>query len=320
MYNTIFQKQKVMRRVVYSLIPLFLMAIYLYGWRALAQAVVVFAAGIVTEYIFEKKRGKKVSEAVLVTCALFTLSLPPALPLWISVIGIVFAVAVVKEMYGGFGRNIFNPAIGGRLFIWIAFAAPFASAWMEPGGFGAGEAGIDLVTAATPLEQMQNGSFPDIWNLIIGTRAGSMGESSILLITIAGLYLVYTKTAQWRLVVSTLLGALILSASLFWAGISNVPPQYAMLSGSIWIGAFYFATDPISAPNKKSAQWIYGLLIGTISILVRVFTDFNAGLSFGVFVANVFSSLLDEIMPDPKKKKKAVPAGNATAKPKEAAA
>lgn len=319
MYDTIFQKQKVMRRVVYSLIPLFLMALYLYGWRVLAHTAVIFAAGILTEYIFERKRGKKVSEAVLVTCALFTLSLPPALPVWISVVGIVFAVAVVKEMYGGFGRNIFNPAIGGRLFIWIAFAAPFASAWMEAGGFGSGEAGVDLITAATPLEQMQNGTLPDIWNLIIGTRAGSMGESSILLITIAGLYLVFTKTAQWRLVVSTLLGALALSAGLFWAGVSDVAPHYAMLSGSIWFGAFYFATDPITAPNKKSAQWIYGILIGSISILVRVFTDFNAGLSFGVFVANVFSSLLDELMPAPRKKKAAKPA-KTSAKPKEAAA
>ncbi|MFP4509075.1 MAG: RnfABCDGE type electron transport complex subunit D [Spirochaetaceae bacterium] len=308
-----------MRRVLYSLVPLFLMAVYLYGWRVLAHAAVVFAAGIITEYIFERKRGKKVSEAVLVTAALFTLSLPPALPVWISVIGIIFAVAVVKEMYGGFGRNIFNPAIGGRLFIWIAFAAPFASAWMEPGGFGSGEAGIDLITAATPLEQMEEGTFPEIWNLLIGTRAGSLGESSILLITIGGLYLIFTKTAQWRLVLSTLLGALILSSALFYTGVSSIPPHFAMLSGSIWFGAFYFATDPITAPNKKSAQWIYGLLIGTITVLVRVFTGFNAGLSFGVFVANVFSSLLDEIMPAPKKKK-AVKSDKSGAKLKEAAA
>lgn len=303
MYNQIFQKQKIMRRVVYSLVPMWLMGIYLYGWWPVAQALVVFPVGILVEYLFEKKRGKKVSEAVLVTCSLFTLALPPALPLWISAIGIAFAVAIAKEAYGGFGRNVFNPAITGRLFIWIAFAAPFATAWAVGGAFGAGETGVDLVTAATPIEMMNQGEMPDLMNLLIGTRSGSIGESSIILLALSGIYLIWTKTAQWRLILSTLLSAGVLSVIFYEAGLSPYPPHLAMFSGSIFFVAVYFATDPITAPNKASSQWIYGFIIGAVTVLVRAFTGFNAGASFGIFVANVFSCLIDEIMPDPKRTK-----------------
>ncbi len=303
MYSQIFQKQKIMRRVVYSLVPLFIFGIYLYGWRPVAQALVVFPVGIAVEYLFEKKRGKKVSEAVLVTCALYTIALPPAVPLWISAVGIAFAIAIAKEAYGGFGRNVFNPAITGRLFIWIAFAAPFATAWMTPGGFGAGEAGVDLVTAATPLEMMEGGDMPRLADLLIGTRSGSIGESSIILIALSGIYLIWTKTAQWRLILSTLISAAGLSAVFYYSGVSPFPPHYAMFSGSVFVVAVFYATDPISAPNKTNAQWIYGFIIGLVTVLVRAFTGFNEGASFGIFVANVFSSLLDELMPNPKKPK-----------------
>ncbi len=319
MYSQIFQKQKVMQRVVYSLVPLFLFSIYLYGWWPIAQAVVVFSVGILVEYLFEKQRGKRISEAVLVTCSLFTLALPPTLPLWISAVGIAFAVGIGKEVYGGFGRNVFNPAITGRLFIWIAFAAPFATAWMEPGGFGAGEAGVDLITAATPIEVLEDGGSVDFVDLLIGTRAGSIGESSIILIALSGIYLVWTKTAQWRLMVSTLLGAAVLSFVFYETGLSPLPTEYAIFSGSLFFVAVYFATDPITAPNKPGSQWIYGIIIGAVTVLVRAFTDFNAGASFGIFVANVFSCLLDEIMPAPKKKKKAKKPTKKPATAKEAA-
>lgn len=304
MSKQIFQKQKIMRRVVYSLVPMFLFSIYLYGWWPIAQALVVFPIGIGVEYLFEKQRGKKVSEAVLVTCSLFTLALPPALPLWISAIGIAFAVAIGKEVYGGFGRNIFNPAITGRLFIWIAFAAPFATAWMVPGSFGAGEAGVDIVTAATPLQQMKTGTMPEFTDLLIGTRAGSIGESSIILIALGGIYLLWTKTAQWRLMVSTLLGGAVLSFIFHQTGLSPYPTHYAVFSGSLFIVAVYYATDPITAPVQTNSQWVYGIIIGSVTVLIRTFTGFNAGASFGIFVANVFSALLDEILPKPKKKKK----------------
>lgn len=307
MLQNLFQKQLMMRRVVYSLVPIFLFSIYLYGWRVLAICAVVFVVGILTEWVFEKRRNKKVSEAVLVTCSLYALSLPPATPLWIAAIGIIFGVAIGKEIYGGFGRNIFNPAITGRLFIYITFATALSESWMAPGAFGtAGPAGVDAITAATPLAVMrQTAENPDIVNLLLGFRAGSIGESSVILIVAAAVYLIWTKTAQWRLIVSTALSAGILTAAFYYTGIApDLVPQLAMMSGSILYVAVFMSTDPVSAPNKPASQWIYGAIIGSVSILVRSFSGFPEGTSFGVLLGNVSASLLDELLPKQKKKKK----------------
>lgn len=306
MAQKIFQKQLIMRRVLYSLVPIFLFSVYLYGWRVLAVVGVTFALGILTEYIMEKRKNKKVSEAVLVTSALYSLSLPPATPLWIVAVGIIFAVFIGKEVYGGFGRNIFNPAITGRLFIYITFATVLASSWMVPGAFGtAGAAGVDALSAATPLTAMRNGQMPNWLDLLIGTRGGSIGESSTILIVAAAIYLIWTKTAQWRLIVSTVLSAGILTSVFYFTGLApNLPPHLAMMSGSILYVSVFMTTDPVSAPNQKNSQWVYGALIGTVTILVRTFSGFPEGTSFGILMGNVFASLIDELMPKPKKKKK----------------
>ncbi|MFP4484698.1 MAG: RnfABCDGE type electron transport complex subunit D [Spirochaetota bacterium] len=307
MAQKIFQKQVIMRRVLYSLAPIFLFSIYLYGWRPIAVVAVTFVLGILTEYIVEKRKNKKVSEAVLVTCAIYSLAMPPAVPLWIVAVGIVFAVFIGKEVYGGFGRNIFNPAITGRLFIYITFATVMATSWMAPGAFGtAGEAGVDALSAATPLTAMRNGEMPSWLDLLIGTRAGSIGESSTILIVAAAIYLIWTNTAQWRLVVSTALSAGILTTIFYFTGLApNLPPHLAMMSGSILYVSVFMSTDPVSAPNQKNSQWVYGALIGTVTILVRTFSGFPEGTSFGIIMGNVFAGLIDELMPKPKKKKTA---------------
>src|SRR5690606_36933958 len=134
--GAVFQKQAIMRKVVYSLIPIFLWSVYLYGWRVLAVTSVVFGVGILAEFVMEKAKNKKVSEAVWVTSALLALSLPPAVPLWIAAVASAFAVVMGKGVYGGFGRNIFNPAITGRIFTYISFPLLLQTTWMIPGMFG----------------------------------------------------------------------------------------------------------------------------------------------------------------------------------------
>lgn len=286
-----FQKQIMMRRVIYSLIPIYLFAIYLYGVRLLWLSVFVFGAGIFTEWIMEKRRNKKVSEAVLVTCLLIVLSLPPQTPWWIAVIGTVFGVLIGKEVYGGFGRNIFNPAITARIFIYITFANIMTSGWIKPGGFG-----VDTISTATPLEMLRAGEHLSNFNLFFGLRAGSFGESSILLILIAAVYLIWTKTASWRIMLSTFGSAAILTSALYLAGIdSAMPPIQALMSGSLIFVTVFMATDPVSAPKKHSSQWVYGIIIGVTSILVRTFSLFSEGTSFGVLMGNTFASLLDQI-------------------------
>ncbi len=299
-----FQKQVIMRRVVYSLIPIYLFSIYLYGWRVLTVSAVVFGLGILVEYIVERKRNKKVSEAVLVTCALYSLALPPAIPLWVAGTGIVFAVFMGKEVFGGFGRNIFNPAITGRLFVYITFPTIMDRSWMVAGRFGTLEAGVDTLTAATPLNTMRLGEMPEVLNMFFGLRNGSIGEGSILLILAAAVYLIVTKTANWRLIISTAVSGTLLSAILYYAGASPFPPLLGVMAGSLLFVSVFMATDPVSAPNKPVAQWIYGSVIGTVSVLVRVFAGFPEGTSFGIMIGNTFASLIDEYSPAAKKKKK----------------
>lgn len=320
-----FQKQLMMRRVVYSLIPIFLFSVYLYGWRPAAVAALVFALGIATEYVMVrgfpflrkkedggvsgKKPRKKVSEAVLVTCALFSLAMPPGVPMWVAAVGIIFAVLMGKGVYGGFGRNVFNPAITGRLFIYIAFPTVLANAWMTPGAFGTGlelaaATTIDGVTGATPLAMIRNGMLPEFWKMFVGLRSGSMGESSALLILLAAVYLIYTKTANWKIMLSTLVSAALFSTIFFLTDLSPIPPHYAMVSGSLLFVAVFMTTDPVSAPNKPAAQWIYGALIGAVAIVIRTFSAFPEGTSFGILVGNTFASLIDEMVPKKKKAKR----------------
>jgi Na+-transporting NADH:ubiquinone oxidoreductase subunit B len=288
-----FQKQTIMRRVLLSLVPIYLLGLYLYGWRLLFLAALIFPVGIACEYILEKRKNKKISEAVLVTCSLYLLSLPAHTPWWIAIVGIIFGVVIGKEVYGGFGRNIFNPAISGRLFVYIAFPNPLQSGYLEPGRFGIG---VDAVSGATNLGILRDGGSIDWLMSFLGIRPGAMGESSILLILLAAAYLIVTRTASWRIILSTFLSAAVLTTILHYAGVAAAFfPLDAVLSGSIFFVCVFIATDPVSAPKKSLSHWLYGLIIGSTSILIRTFSLFPEGTSFGVLLGNTFASLLDRM-------------------------
>jgi len=291
----VFQKQIMMRRVLYSLAPIFLFSVYLYGWRSLAVTATSIILGTMTEYFMERTRKKPVSEAVLVTCVLYALSLPPKTPLWVVGVGIVFAVFFGKEVYGGFGRNVFNPAITGRLFVYITFATLLSASWMVPGGFGAH---ADAVSTATPLALLRQGkgSELDLLDLFTGLRGGALGESSIALILLAAVYLLATKTASWRIVFSTVGSAALFSFVLDFFGVKGAFPALAsMMSGSVLFIAVFMATDPVSAPKKPVSQWVYGIVIGTVAILLRLYSAFPEGTSFAVLIGNTFACLIDEL-------------------------
>jgi len=297
-----------MRRVVYSLIPIFAFSVLLYGWRSLTICAAVFPLGIATEYIFTRSRGKKVSEAVLVTCALYALSMPPAVPLWIAAVGIVFGVGFGKCIFGGFGRNVFNPAIAGRLFVYVAFPQGMQRSFLPPWKPGMPwiswlNTSVDSATAATPLVDIREGAALNLFDLLTGFRIGALGESAIILIVLAGVYLILTKTANWKIMLSTVFSFSAVIVVLWIASVPSVggsapfPPIESLLSGSILFVAVFMATDPITAPKKPGAQWVYGILIGGVSALIRVFSLFPEGVSFGILIGNTFASLLDECFP-----------------------
>jgi len=283
---------------MYALIPAIAASVYFFGWRSLLMLAVVCIAGFLTEFAFLRAYYKEpVSSAVFVSCFLFTLSLPPTLPLWIAVVGIVFGIAFGKMVFGGFGRNIFNPALTGRAFIYISFGGPMTSAWV--GHIGGGAGGLihfkaDAVTQATPLVQLARGVPVSKISMFLGNEAGCLGETSAILLLIGGIYITFRKFANWRIVLSTFLGMLALQTAFWVLQIGNaMDPLSAVIGGGFMMGAWFMATDPISASQTNPGRWIFGLLIGILTVLIRTFSIWPEGMMFAILLGNMFAPIID---------------------------
>lgn len=296
-----FMKQKMMRKVIYALIPLILAGIYFYGWRTLVLLTVVTLAACATEWLFIRKTTKKITEAVLVTAILYTLTLPPSVPFLIAIIGIVFGVLFGKMVFGGFGKNPFNPALVGRAFIYVNFPRAMTMEWIEPAKGLMGNLSrftVDTISQSTPmLNYRSTGEMADMSKIILGNIAGSIGETSAILIILGGLYLLYTKTASKETVIGLLGSFIILSGALYFMGMEQIPnPIFGLFSGGLLFGAFFMATDPISSPKTKEAKYIYGALIGIITVIIRGFALFAGGMMFAILIGNTFAPILDEMV------------------------
>jgi len=312
--NQYFMQQKMMRKVIYSLIPIILASIYFFGWRSLCLMTWITLWGGLTEYIFDKKYGKGiVSEAVVVTAILFTLTLPPSTPYWVGALGIIFGVIFGKEVFGGFGKNVFNPALVARAFVYVSFPQPLTIEWSHAttsflGGFTQYMTkGVDTISTATPMLRFrETGELSSYIDLFFGRVSGSMGETSAILIILAGIYLIYTKTAAWQTMAGVLSGFIGLSLILRLFGFTAIPnPIFGVLSGGLLFGAVFMATDPISSAKTKEGKWIYGILIGVITVIIRGYALFAGGIMFAILVGNTFAPIIDEGVKYYKKSKKA---------------
>ena len=310
--NSVIQKQPIMLKVVYALIPLVIASVYFYGWRSLAILAFVNVVGFLSEYIFVRGGKQKVSSAVFVTNFLFALSLPPTIPFWIAGVGIAFGVIFGKMVFGGFGRNVFNPAISGRAFIYASFGYHLSSRFVQPvggalGGFVAWQPAVDTVSQATPLIDLAAGKAVPFMDLFIGSTAGSLGETSAVLI------MMIQKTASWHIVVPGILGFLGMQSILFFSGVEGaIPPHYALFAGSILYGMMYMATDPVSsAQTTNLGRWIYGAFIGILTVLIRTFSIWPEGITFAILLANMFAPLLSYTIVETRKRKKAKAEGAA---------
>jgi len=295
--------QKPMMRVVYALIPLQLASIYFFGWRALAILVVVNIAGFLSEYAFARVYKTQVSSAVFVTNFLFAMSLPPTVPFWIAIVGIVFGVVFGKMVFGGFGRNVFNPAISGRAFIYVSFGAQMTAhgAWVDPvrgffGGISTWQA--DAISSATPLPELAAGTHVPLLNLFLGNVSGSFGETSALLILIGGIYLIVKKIASYQIVLGGVLGYGVLQAVLWLGGVHGAyDPLSGVLAGSFLYVALFMATDPVSAGQTTDAgRWIFGLIFGLLTGLIRTFSVWPEGATFAILIANMFAPLINHLL------------------------
>ncbi|MBN2324509.1 MAG: RnfABCDGE type electron transport complex subunit D [Spirochaetes bacterium] len=282
------------KRVLYALAPVVVTSIYLFGWRSLLLLIVVSVAAYLTEFVFVRSYYKEpVTSAVFVTAFLFTLSLPPTVPIWIALVGIVFGVAIGKMAFGGFGRNVFNPALTGRAFIYISFGAYMTSSWVEPfKSFPGGFINFlsDATTKATPLAGGAASHLP----LFFGNVSGSLGETSAVLLLLGGIYIMVKKAANYRIVLSGVIGMLAFQTVLWAAGVRNaLDPLAAATSGGFMLGILFMATDPVSAPGTNKARWIYGALIGVLTVLIRTFSIWKEGVMFAILLGNMFNPILD---------------------------
>jgi len=256
----------------------------------------VFIVGGFWEVLFASVRKHEVNEGFFVTSILFALILPATIPLWQAALGITFGVVVAKEIFGGTGRNFLNPALAGRAFLFFAYPAEISgdTVWVA----------ADAYSGATMLSQAAAGSL-DYGNVALWTDAfygfiaGSVGEVSTLAVALGGLMIIYLRIASWRIVAGTFVGTILFAALLNWAG-STTNPMFAMpwywhvVVGGWALGAFFMATDPVSASFTNKGKFYYGMLIGVMVVLIRVINPaFPEGMMLAILFANLFAPLFD---------------------------
>ena len=294
--------KRYMSLVITALVPCLIASIYFFGWRIVPMLLVSYVAGGTVEILFSIIRKDEINEGFLVTGFIFPLILPPGLPLWLVAVGIVFGVVVGKEVFGGTGRNLFNPALVGRIFLALGYPSVLASSWIEPavGGWGRllpifGK--TEAISSATPLVSAKSGELISTLDLILGRVLGSAGETSAIAVLAGGVLLIVVGVASWRTVVAILASFVGLTAMLRGALPLTVSPVlFNVFSGSLLFGTFFMATDPVSGPVTTSGKWAYGILIGVVTVLIRNFSGFVEGVMFAILLANIFSPLMDEFV------------------------
>ena len=278
-------------------------------WKVLPLLVVSYGVGLLIEFIFAVIKGHEVEEGYLVTGMLVPLIVPIDLPLWMLAVAVAFGVVIGKEVFGGTGMNILNPALTIRAFLFFAYPTWMSGdkVWVHGAVERAGTA--DAISGETILgSYAQNQEV--VYNyadMFFGLIPGSVGETSKLLIIFGALFLIFTKVGSWRIILSTVLGALamglvfngvvdagLITTSSKFYGLMDVPFWQHLIIGSILFGAVYMATDPVTAAQTNKGKWIYGFLIGFISIMIRVFNPaYPEGVFLAILLMNVFAPTID---------------------------
>ncbi len=299
---------KLMYGVILALLPAFLVSVYFFG---IGTVIITFTAMIscilfewlIQRYLMKEKPSTKDGSA-LVTGMLLAFCLPTNLPVWLVVLGSFVAISVGKMSFGGLGNNPFNPALVGRVFLFISFPVQLTS-WPEPGQNHF--AYLDASTGATPLsimkEGMKNGErisaiLPDIpfyQDMFIGRMGGSAGEVAAAALLLGLIFLLARKIITWHIPVS-ILGTVTVFTGIIWLSdpAMNPSPLFHLLSGGLMLGAIFMATDYVTSPMNIMGMWIYGIGIGLITVVIRVFGSYPEGVQFAILIMNAFTPLINK--------------------------
>jgi Na+-transporting NADH:ubiquinone oxidoreductase subunit B len=274
---------------------------FLYGLiKVLPIIVVSYVTGLGIEFAFAQSRKHEVNEGFLVTGMLIPLIVPADIPLWMVAVATAFAVVIGKEVFGGTGMNIFNPALLARAFLFFAYPSYMSGDLIWVSGLMKGEGIVDGFSGATPLANAaayQIDKIPSTWDMFIGTIPGSIGETSTLAILLGALLLVVTGIGSWKIMLSTVLGGLSIGFifNLFAVNpFMEIPAWHHLIMGGFAFGAVFMATDPVSAAQTEKGKWIYGFLIGFFAVMVRVLNPaYPEGMMLAILLMNAFAPLID---------------------------
>ncbi len=302
--------KRFMTMVIIAVLPCVVIGIHHFGLRVLAMIVVSYVVGGTIEVAFSIVRKEPINEGFLVTGLLFPLVLPPGLPLWAVGVGVAFGVVVGKEVFGGTGYNLFNPALVGRCFLTLGYPSLMATSYMSPGTGWLGRTltwadatTADAVTGATPLGLAKKAissteaiDLPALQDMLLGNSAGCVGETSGLAIILGGTFLLLTGVGSWRTVVG-ILGSFL---ALGWVLHAQLPAQFGPIgwqffAGGLLFGAFFMATDPVTSPSTKGAKLACGALVGATIVLIRHLTGYVEGVMFAILLGNIVAPIMDEV-------------------------
>lgn len=268
--------------------------------RVLPVIIVSYVAGLGTEFIFVYIKKKEIEEGFFVSGMLIPLILPVDIPLWMVAVATIFAVVIGKEAFGGTGMNFVNPALTARVFLFFAYPSKMSGDLVWISGLENGQGIIDGFSGATPLANAALGNIeklPSVFDMFIGTTPGSIGETSTLAILIGAVILLYTGIASWKIMLSTVAGALAIGGLFYLFAVNpymEIPVWHHLVMGGFAFGTVFMATDPVTAAQTERGKWIYGFLIGALAIIIRVANPaFPEGMMLAILLMNVFAPLID---------------------------
>ena len=283
--------------------------IVLYGLvKVLPLYIVSYLVGLGIEFVSAQIQGHEVNEGYLVSGMLIPLIVPVDVPLWMLAIAVAFAVIIGKEVFGGTGMNIWNPALLTRAFLFFSYPSKMSGDTVWTGGverfvnegvaFQAGNGLVDGFSGATPLanasmQGLQNSGY-SLWDMILGTIPGSVGETSVIAILIGAVILLWTGVASWKIMASSVIGGLAIGYLGYAVGATDLPGYYQLVMGGFLFGTVFMATDPVTSAQTECGKWIYGFLVGALAVTVRLWNPgYPEGMMLAILLMNTFAPLID---------------------------